>query len=36
MSGPEIDDIAIGSGKPGARTYQLEETFIEMINRGDF
>ncbi|HTI14796.1 MAG TPA: aminotransferase class IV [Dictyobacter sp.] len=32
----QIDEIVIGSGKPGARTYQLEEAFIEMIKQGDF
>lgn len=27
-----IDDIAIGNGKPGPRTYELEQRFIELIN----
>jgi branched-chain amino acid aminotransferase len=31
-----IDDVTIGDGKPGARTYELEQRFIEMIERGDF
>ena len=32
----QIDDLVIGSGKPGPRTYELEQRFIEMIERGDF
>jgi branched-chain amino acid aminotransferase len=32
----QIDDLVIGDGKPGARTYELEQRFIEMIERGDF
>lgn len=32
----QIDDIVIGSGKPGARTYELEQRFIDMIKQGDF
>jgi branched-chain amino acid aminotransferase len=31
-----IDDVTIGDGKPGARTYELEQRFIEMIERGEF
>ncbi|MBA2678058.1 MAG: aminotransferase class IV [Ktedonobacteraceae bacterium] len=31
-----IDDVTIGAGKPGARTYELEQRFIEMIERGEF
>ena len=32
----QIDELVIGDGKPGPRTYQLEQRFIEMIERGDF
>ena len=32
----QIDEIVIGSGKPGPRTYELEQRFIEMVERGDF
>jgi branched-chain amino acid aminotransferase len=32
----QIDDLVIGHGKPGKRTYELEQRFIEMIERGDF
>jgi branched-chain amino acid aminotransferase len=32
----QIDDLVIGDGKPGVRTYELEQRFIEMIERGDF
>jgi branched-chain amino acid aminotransferase len=32
----QIDDLTIGNGKPGPRTYDLEQQFIEMIERGDF
>ncbi len=32
----QIDDIVIGSGKPGPRTTALEQRFIEMVERGDF
>ncbi|HLX55882.1 MAG TPA: aminotransferase class IV [Ktedonobacteraceae bacterium] len=32
----QIDDEKIGSGKPGPRTYELEQRFIEMIERGNF
>lgn len=29
----QIDDLIIGSGKPGSRTYELEQRFIEMVER---
>lgn len=32
----QIDEIIIGKGKPGPRTYELEHRFIEMVERGDF
>jgi branched-chain amino acid aminotransferase len=32
----QIDDQLIGDGKPGWRTYQLEQLFIEMIDQADF
>ena len=32
----QIDDLIIGNGKPGPRTYQLEQRFIEMVGRGEF
>ena len=32
----QIDDLLIGDGKPGPRTYQLEQRFIEMVERGEF
>ncbi len=32
----QIDEIIIGNGKPGARTYELEHRFIKMVERGDF
>ncbi|GLV56207.1 branched chain amino acid aminotransferase [Dictyobacter sp. S3.2.2.5] len=32
----QINDIVIGNGKPGARTYELEQRFIEMIEQGNF
>src|SRR5437660_3342484 len=32
----QIDEIIIGNGKPGPRTYELEQRFIEMVERGDF
>lgn len=32
----QIDDIVIGNGKPGPRTYALEQRFIDMIERGNF
>ncbi len=28
-----IDDLVIGDGKPGSRTYELEQRFIEMVGR---
>ena len=31
-----IDDVTIGDGRPGPRTYELEQRFIEMIERGEF
>lgn len=30
----QIDDLLIGSGKPGSRTYELEQRFIAMVERG--
>jgi branched-chain amino acid aminotransferase len=32
----QIDDLIIGGGKPGQRTYELEQRFIEMVERGAF
>ncbi len=32
----QIDDHIIGDGKPGRRTYQLEQLFIEMVDNGEF
>src|SRR6266702_4891019 len=32
----QIDDLIIGNGKPGPRTYQLEQRFSEMVERGEF
>jgi branched-chain amino acid aminotransferase len=32
----QIDDLIIGDGKPGPRTYQLEQRFIEMVEQGEF
>ena len=32
----QIDDLVIGNGKPGPRTTQLEQRFIDMIEQGDF
>jgi branched-chain amino acid aminotransferase len=32
----QIDDHSIGDGKPGRRTYQLEQLFIEMVEKGEF
>jgi branched-chain amino acid aminotransferase len=32
----QIDDRTIGDGKPGRRTYQLEQLFIEMVEKGEF
>src|SRR6266567_635600 len=31
----QIDTLVIGNGKPGKQTYELEQRFIEMIERGD-
>lgn len=31
-----IDDVTIGTGRPGPRTYELEQRFIEMVERGEF
>jgi branched-chain amino acid aminotransferase len=32
----QIDDLVIGDGKPGPRTYELEQRFIEMVEREKF
>ncbi len=32
----QIDELIIGDGKPGRRTYQLEQLFIEMVERSEF
>ena len=32
----QINDLKIGKGLPGSRTYELEQRFIEMIEQGDF
>ena len=32
----QIDDLAIGNGTPGPRTYELEQRFIEMVEQGEF
>ncbi len=32
----KIDYLVIGNGKPGPRTTELEQRFIEMIEQGDF
>ena len=32
----QIDELKIGKGLPGRRTYELEQRFIEMIEQGDF
>ena len=32
----QIDDLHIGTGKPGPRTYELEQRFIELIESGNF
>jgi branched-chain amino acid aminotransferase len=32
----QIDDWTIGNGKPGPRTYELEQRFIAMVERGEF
>ena len=31
-----IDDVVIGDGKPGPRTYELEQRFIAMVEQGAF
>ncbi len=31
-----IDDVTIGNGRPGPRTYELEQRFIDMIEHGEF
>jgi branched-chain amino acid aminotransferase len=31
----QIDDWTIGDGKPGPRTYELEQRFIELVERGE-
>ncbi len=31
----QIDTLTIGNGKPGLRTYELEQRFIEMVERGN-
>jgi len=31
-----IDDLVIGSGRPRRRTYELEQKFIEMVEKGKF
>jgi branched-chain amino acid aminotransferase len=32
----QIDDLVIGDGRPGPHTYELEQRFIDVIERGDF
>jgi branched-chain amino acid aminotransferase len=32
----QIDDLVIGDGKPGPRTYELEQRFIDLVKQGDF
>ncbi|HLI08034.1 MAG TPA: aminotransferase class IV [Ktedonobacteraceae bacterium] len=32
----QIDDLMIGTGKPGSRTTELEQRFIDMVNGGKF
>jgi len=32
----QINDLLIGNGQPGKRTYALEQRFIEMIDQGTF
>ncbi|HCF84094.1 MAG TPA: amino acid aminotransferase [Ktedonobacter sp.] len=32
----QIDDMKIGKGLPGPRTYELEQRFIEMVEQGAF
>ena len=30
----QIDELVIGNGKPGPRTYELEQRFIELVKEG--
>lgn len=32
----QIDELIIGNGQPGSRTYELEQRFIELVERGAF
>ena len=32
----QIDDLLIGNGKPGPHTYELEQRFIDMVERRNF
>jgi branched-chain amino acid aminotransferase len=32
----QIDDLVVGNGKPGPRTYELEQRFIDMVDRRQF
>jgi branched-chain amino acid aminotransferase len=32
----QVDDLPIGSGKPGPGTHELEQRFIAMVERGEF
>ena len=32
----QINDVTIGNGKAGPRTYEMEQRFIEMVERGAF
>ncbi len=32
----QIDDVTIGKGESGPRTYELEQRFIALVERGDF
>ena len=32
----QIDDVTIGKGESGPRTYELEQRFVELVERGDF
>ena len=31
----QIDNWTIGNGRPGPRTYELEQRFIELVERGE-
>lgn len=31
-----INNVTIGNGRPGPRTYELEQRFIEVVERGEF